>query len=94
MIFIGSVKILGRWKIKVFEGARGAGGFSFGGRAVGVWGWSAQAAGWVRFSPHRPRFALLPPPRGRAVIAIGPAVDGRPPALHHGVDCRELFLNR
>jgi hypothetical protein len=35
MIFIGSVKILGRWKIKVFEGARGAGRFSFG--RGGVW---------------------------------------------------------
>jgi hypothetical protein len=45
MIFIGSVKILGRWKIKVFEGARRAGRFSFGGSAMWLWGWSAPAAG-------------------------------------------------
>jgi hypothetical protein len=45
MIFIGSVKILGRWKIKVFEGARRAGRFSFGRSGVWVRGWSAQAAG-------------------------------------------------
>lgn len=37
MIFVGSVKSLWRRVIEVFEGARGAGGFSFGReRGVGV----------------------------------------------------------